>query len=386
MVGRNSGAAAPRAPTLRTVTAGAKGDRRDASVVHEAERDRQHARYRIPARVEVAGRPYFVRGWSVAGVGLAGCTVALDQSGPLAVRMSFDMGSLGASVELSGQCVWQDGDGSAGLRLIDLRPGQISALRQVIDAYLSGEIVTIEDLIHIARRENFGPARKTEEPVSQSLMRSTTKSIRWILMLSLLLVLLAFAIDSAYRRLFVVGAVSAAVDARTIGVRAPVEGYVEPMVPRQSARVEAGDKLFLLKLLDGAGLPIESPCSCTVLRSHVLPRQFVTTGESLMTLLPDGERPFVRVRVTLEELAKVSLGDEVRMHFHDGVGLDGRVSRVGPKEGDPPPAALSLYGEVAVEAAQTIALERIGGPVIASIDTFGVRPSLVSGLAAWLRP
>src|SRR5215210_6143831 len=40
-------------------------------VVHEAEAQRQHARYRLPARVRVNGTTYTIHDWSVGGFSIA---------------------------------------------------------------------------------------------------------------------------------------------------------------------------------------------------------------------------------------------------------------------------------------------------------------------------
>ena len=131
------------------------------SIVHESEQQRQYPRYRIPIQVEIDAKPYPVRDWSLAGFAISDAAGITTVAPTLKIKFLFHFDSFSTYLELDADPVWfSENDHTAGYRFHKLEERQLNILRTVIDAYISGELVSMNELIHITRRDNF-VAQKT---------------------------------------------------------------------------------------------------------------------------------------------------------------------------------------------------------------------------------
>src|SRR5688572_11685179 len=98
-------------------------------ITHEAERERQHARYRIPISVGIHDRIYQVRDWSVGGFSVEG-TPPKIQGKIFHPVFVFRFDAMSVHLKLSAELIWQNSKG-AGFRFQDLNSQQLSVLRYI---------------------------------------------------------------------------------------------------------------------------------------------------------------------------------------------------------------------------------------------------------------
>ena len=168
-------------------------------VKHEAEVSRQHARYRIPAKIEIEGHEYELSEWSVSGFSANG--VGGDLSTWSTHRhgtMIFDLESFRLSLKLEFEILQHDPQaGLLRVRFVNVARGNLSLLHYVINAYLSGEVVTAGDILTIAGRDGFikkNLDERLEAPLSglARLRRRTGRAIGHLALVGAFSLLLGF--------------------------------------------------------------------------------------------------------------------------------------------------------------------------------------------------
>ncbi len=354
------------------------------TLVYDDGEQSRHPRYRIPATVEIDGWRYPVQEWSLDGFAVAGVHEAEALEGPFPARLWFRLDGFSAVVEVNGQVARHDAaDASIAVRFVDLSSPQVAVLRAVIDSYLLGEFVSMEDLIHVVRRdpgERDADERERAPVEPGGGIRALAR--RWLglaIVCALLAVLLGLSAWTGYRRLYVVEAVSAVVDAPLVVIRAPQHSYFSSIVDEQTSEVTRGQPLAYAELVGGGATTIDSPCDCTILRRHVLPGEFVSLGQPLLTLLPADGSAHVNAKVRVEDARQIAIGDPVRMTLPDRTMLDGTVRRV--LYGEPPErrfatpltqmrADVISYHEVIVTPDEPLGLDLLGVPATVEVITF----------------
>ena len=124
-------------------------------IVHEAEVHRQHVRLKIPIVVEIDGTRFNVDDWSMGGFGIESEMSSRQPGERFPVRMVFPFEDFEVSLRLDCQMVYILEDNSRfGCRFLGLSQGQVALFRYLIDAYLSGEIVSGGDILALAGRDN----------------------------------------------------------------------------------------------------------------------------------------------------------------------------------------------------------------------------------------
>ncbi len=144
-------------------------------VVHESETQRQYVRVRLPAVLRIrledgSVRKHTVRDLSVGGISFApdGQTYASGQR--LSGSVSVSLEGIGITIPVK-LIALRDEDGYCCAEFDDLDRTAVVSLRQLITAYVSGEVVDAGDVLHTMNRDNFTKPRNAKtargEPRSQ---------------------------------------------------------------------------------------------------------------------------------------------------------------------------------------------------------------------------
>jgi alginate biosynthesis protein Alg44 len=354
------------------------------SVVREDGQPTRHPWYRIPATVEIDEWRYPVQEWSVEGFSVAGVDGAPEIGARISSRLVFRFDGFSTQVELDAEVIRHDAeDDRLVCRFCDMTRQKAAVLRAVIDSYLLGEFVSMDDIIHVVRRDvAIDREQRQGDPGAGESTRLPTVIRRWAglaLVSALLLVLVSLAGWLTFQRLFVASSVSAVVSAPLVVIRAPQPSFYSSTLPRDIEWVEPRQALAFVKLVGGGAATIDSPCSCLVLSRHVLDGQFVATGEPLITLLPRDARVHVRAKVSAEQARDVALGDRAWVRFPDRTVRGGVVSEV--LYAEPPQRAASTplsapptnapsYTDIVVKMDETLPPSLIGVAVSAQISTY----------------
>lgn len=318
-------------------------------VVHEGERQRRHARYRIAAAAWNGVREFSVQNWSLDGLCLGDLEETFDLKDDGRIELAFNFDEMQVRVRLRARVIWRRDDlNSSGLQFVDLTERELSTLRYVIDAFLAGDVISTGDLIHIVGRENFGAARSVPGE-KQAPPDPTRRLVKTGLLAIVLIGLLSFSTWLLHRRIYSVEASWAAIEAPIVVVRAPQASYFRPVDLVDGQVFGEGDNVALVELLGGGAIAIDSPCRCSVVEVHARSRDFVAQGEPLLSLLPEGDPVYIRARVSWTDLRSITLGDRAEIRLGSGEVIEGRVMELA--SGSPQAVRLSapLKNEVTVE-------------------------------------
>jgi alginate biosynthesis protein Alg44 len=282
-------------------------------VVHEAEIHRQHVRLKIPISVEIDGTRYTVDDWSMGGFGIESEITSRQPGERFPARLIFPFEDFEVSLRVDCQMVYVLEDASRfGCRFLGFGQGQLALFRYLVDAYLSGEIVSGGDILSVAGRDNTAEARiqplsfnpySEDEARGRRLKRALLMGLAGLAGLGLLS-LVGLGIKD---RWLTPEAETATIEAPLYRVRAAQSGILEGREIRDLLR--RGDPIGRVAAPDGQTTPLESPCECAFLRWLTVPGQFVEAGEAVAVLVAADRPLVVRAQVELRTAERLRVGD-----------------------------------------------------------------------------
>lgn len=306
-------------------------------VTHESEISRQHARYKIPAKLVIGQHPYPVFNWSVSGMAVHLTNhIHITEEKHLKGRLVFRFGDIATATSIELEEIYRDENQKVvGYRYINLKRSQVSVLHHVINAYLSGEILDVGNVIEIIKRDAFTTENKDKKiaQIANGQNRFVFQVRRFFGTLALLAVLfglLGFIGYNTYQRIFVIESIAASVNAPVVIIRSPVASYFEALpVISKGSELKKGELLATLRLINGGAANIESPCDCTIIATHVPYEIFVNEGEPLLTLLPTNNGDlFIEAKFDNNDIEKLALNQVAKIELVNGQQLTGTVSRI----------------------------------------------------------
>lgn len=288
-------------------------------IVHEAEVHRQHVRLQIPISIEIDGTRYNIDDWSMGGFGITAEMTSRQPGERFAARLIFPFEDFEVSLRIDCQMVYIVDDNTRfGCKFIGLSKGQVSLFRYLIDAYLTGEIVSGGDLLEIAGRDNTALARQSSQGFNpyaneESVGRSLKRWVGYGLLAAIGVGLAGLIGLGAAERFLTVRAQSAVIEAPLYRLRAPIAGTVRSLTSGQL--VERGQTIGELVAVDGLTASLESPCECVVLDWLLEPGQYAQPGEAILALVAADKPLVVRAQVELAAAENLTVGDigEVRI-------------------------------------------------------------------------
>src|ERR1700712_335195 len=143
---------------------------KNVNVVHESEAQRQHARVKIPAKLRLLnGLPNapLVRVEDLSAGGLSYVAPASQRPALGEVikgRLQFLIDNLGLAMDVELQVRAIDSaTGRVGCQFQHLEAQDIATLRHLITSHLSGDIVSMGEVLATLQRDNFTKARKQKD-------------------------------------------------------------------------------------------------------------------------------------------------------------------------------------------------------------------------------
>lgn len=319
------------------------------NIVHESEAQRQFVRIRLPADIEFnigqercsrrlldlssggfsfdAGDHPFTVGEHFRGVIL----VTIDTVG-FSIPVHFDIRTVSAATRRIA-CVFQD-----------LGAQEASALRQIITAFVGGELTSAGDMLATLSRDNGVKARGRRVP-GLSLGGKLRAVIGTLIALAIGLLAFGYSATRLYEIVFVTHAAAAKVAALTYTITMPRDGTWFSLV-KDGDVLRKGQPLgsFQAALLDVVeGVPgsysmtpeqlaqivgqqlkgsLASPCDCIVQKTYASDAQYILRNQSVLQLVARDARPYVLARFHYDQLDRIRVGRQV--HFR----VDGKADRV----------------------------------------------------------
>ncbi len=340
-------------------------------IVHEAEIHRQHVRLRIPIGVEIDGVRFTVDDWSVGGFGVESPMTAHQPGDRFPARLMFPFEDFELTLRLEAQLIYVLTDPSRfGGRFVDLSQGQLALFRYIVDAYLSGEIVSGGDILSVVGGDEAGDARVQKlfaalnEQTGRAGMRRYLGMALFALMALGLAGLILFGL---YQRYIVVASDRAVIEAPTYRLAAPTTGVLEA---GNQGLLRRGD---LVARLIGASSSVEiaSPCECVLGEWLVQPGTTVERGQVVATLVAADQPLTVRAELPFTDARRLRVGQTADVIVPGKARIyRGQIERIdfrltGPRRGEPPDLGdvSRLDATVIVRTERPLDFENLGFPV-----------------------
>jgi mannuronan synthase len=307
-------------------------------IVHETEVHRQHVRLKFPIQVEIDGIRYQVDDWSIGGFGVESVMTSRQAGERFPVRLIFQFEQFDLTMRLEARMVYADQDhGRFGCAFVGVSTEQAGVFRYLVDAYLSGEVVSAGDILQLRSHDSNAQARlqaiysplAADESWLGRLKRYGAPAGFGLAGLALIL-LVGLGIRERY---FTPTSTDAVIAAATVQIRAPIVGrFVSAL--KTGDRVPADALLGMVQGFDGTVVSLESPCDCVVLEQVGLNGQHYQVGEPLAVLI-EADRPLlIRAQLPLEQVEGLAVGDraEIRVPGRDEL-LYGQIERIDLRPG-----------------------------------------------------
>jgi alginate biosynthesis protein Alg44 len=314
---------------------------KNVNVVHESEAQRQHARVKIPAKLRLLDEPNapLVRIEDLSAGGLSFVAPAQSRMTPGQVikgRLQFLIDNLGLAMDVELQIRSIDSaSGRVGCQFQNLEAQDIATLRHLITSHLSGDIVSMGEVLATLQRDNFTKARKVKG--SDGGMSTAGRVRAVVFSLGIFLVGLAafgFIFKTVYGLYFVSHASAGLVSVPSMDVTMPREGTVQSLVAINSEAAKGAPlatfNTSMLEMLKGSltGEDLQpakieelygkqmngtmtSPCDCVVARQLVPDGQFASKGQVVFQLVPRNAPATVEARFTYRQFNDVKPGTRV---------------------------------------------------------------------------
>jgi len=297
-------------------------------IVHEAELTRQHARYKIPAIFEINEKEYKVFDWSVSGVGIIDIDKEVFYKKFAVGKMKFKFDDFETVIDnLHIEFISernQDGKIVAGARFTDLTPQQISILNQIISAYLAGDIITEDDIIHAVSRAQF-TTKKEKKPKVDKKKSILVLLLLWIFILFLVL----FLLYVMYQRIYIVKTENSYFDTNMTIIRAPAPSYIEFNKKSVNKKcIIKGEVLYYSHLIYGGVKVVKSPLSGINYKVNVKNNDFRNVGEPVISIVDKNARIYIVAKVLHKNIRKIKLGDIATVKLPNGDEFFAKVIKI----------------------------------------------------------
>ncbi len=300
-------------------------------IKHKAEPTRHFPRYRIPAYIEINGKRYKLKDWSLGGCSIIGLEESILNKKWAEGNLIFPFDSFDTTVKgVKLEFIRRSPDGTVGCRFTELRPDQVSIIQDVIEAYLEGTVeASLDEFINIVRREDLREAlesRRPEPPKKNLFEERLRRGFILGLFATISFILIVFILEALHTRIYIIHPVSSFYDADLKVIRTPENGF---FITKHKWKV--GEKVWKRRLLGYIKSPflgtfsVLFPLSGTIAKVHAVNLEPVVQGDALITMLPYKSPIYIRSNVVHQDTDRLKIGQEVEVIQYDGKVLKGKV-------------------------------------------------------------
>lgn len=313
----------------------------NANVVHESEAQRQHARVKIPAKLRFLGTdrtPMQVNiiDLSAGGLSFNAANQSFKVGDVLKGRLQFVIDNLGLAMDV--ELLVRNTDrqtGRVGCQFQNLDLQDIATLRHLITSHLSGDIVTLGEVLATLQRDNFTKARKVKDGGSGMSPFGRMKAVvvsAGVFVVGL--VAFGFIVKSVYGLYFVTHAQSALVSVPGMNITMPRDGTVQSLIKDDNLAANGAPiATFSTSMLDvikghldenqlqpanietlfGKQMTgtLTSPCDCVMAEQVVANGQYASKGDVIFKLVPRNSEANIAARFSYRQFGDVLPGTRV---------------------------------------------------------------------------
>jgi mannuronan synthase len=344
------------------------------NVVHESEQQRQHIRIQIPAIVKIDGEEFNLANLSASGFKIHITTPrqAFSKTKTQDVEIAFNFDSFAFALKVKADFVHVDNKkGEAGFRFVNLDRQQTSMLHHVIRSYLAGQILSSENILGVASRDNFvAPNRNKSVPIPGG--KGSWKKFVGMTVLTLIgtfsILLLT---GNIYESAAIVKSYNSVIDGNVLTLRAKSNGVFRSYLTGKEQVVTKDQEIGVFvpdnksTLAPGATGEeiITSPCDCIITQHSARSGEFKATGEALFKLLPRDEETWVMAVLPAENIHRLKIMDDARIRVvGESNFMEGNIVQFVPQEGE--------YTKVRIRTKEPINPELVGRPAYVELEAF----------------
>jgi len=272
-------------------------------IVHEAEITRQHARFKIPAKIEIDGKIYKLKDWSLTGCAIIDLPEEYIKKHVIG-KMIFKFDQFETVIDnLKIECLYKK-ENYIGCRFTDLTPQQIAILNQIITAYINGDIITQDDILTAVTKIQMYPKKKKIDEVE----RKKAKAILILIFLTLAIII-AFLSYIIYKKTFIVENVNGYVDSNITTLRAPYPSFIDFQKQyKLNDNVSQGETIAVAHLVGGGISRIVSPINGTIFKIFIHNQEYRDTGEPIISILNKNASQFIHATFYSRDVKKIRIG------------------------------------------------------------------------------
>ncbi len=276
-------------------------------IVHESEITRQHARYKIPAIMEIDGKEYKIDNWSLSGCAIIDLPEEYLNKKFAIGKMIFKFDDFetaidGLNIEFLRNDKYEDKT-IMRCRFTDIKPYQTAILNQIITAYIEGDIITQDDILQVVKRQITYPKKNP---------KSVDKKKGWsilIIIYFVIFLLVAFLLYVFYTRTFIVKSIIGYVDANVTVIRSPSPSYIEFLKPlHKNEELNVSNPLGAAKLIYGGNVILKNPVKGRIFNIYIHNGEFRNVGEPILSILPDKAGYTIMSHFLAEQAVKLKVG------------------------------------------------------------------------------
>ncbi|OWV84541.1 alginate biosynthesis protein Alg44 [Rhizobium sp. R693] len=305
-------------------------------VKFEADVQRQHARYKLPLKCVIDGYRYNCLDWSVGGIGVATGKTLLPEFKTFPIDLEFPFDGFVFTLRVDAQVRYCDPTkGRTGFQYMSLTEEQLRFLRYVRDAHLTGEVVTLDDVLDLSSRSIDPRSRKKDDSpqdqaASQTYKVAAKRSLRIALPVVLGLAVLLFLWGALYQKLWTFRADESLVTIDSAAMIAPSDGVVTNIVTQGA--VKAGDPLAtILPTASNRSVTVLARCDCVIQDVQVGLDSQVRAGQRLLSLSMQNAKPHIVAMVDYSQALRLYKGARVLVELPHGDKISNATIRELPK-------------------------------------------------------
>ena len=307
-----------------------KKPRAEQALVHESEVQRQHIRIQLPAVVKIDKKSHNIVDLSAGGFSIHTDRPFLPSVKTEEVKILFPFENFAFHLKVKAVPVHQDKEKSVvGFRFVETSRRQVSLLNHIIKSYLAGMLMTEDDLIAIASR-NEQAADREDMAGNDNYANSKFARIAPMIAIGLAFSLGTFILlGNIYEKTAFVKSYMGKVEGNNFTARAHSDGDFYPLLASGTERVSKNQPIGIVKSnaapygtspaslnsgpVDGA--VIKSPCDCLIVGRHVMEGEYVAAGESIYDLQPLDDDMWVTASLPPEQAHRLRLQDSARVRI-----------------------------------------------------------------------
>ena len=337
----------------------AVGSSVNINVVHEAEAQRQHVRVRMPVKLTCEfenGQSSQCKLYDISAGGFSlNAVESLAKNGKVYEGvLTFTVDTLKIALDIQFCVNSVDAEnGRINCEFNSMGAQEVSTLRYLITAFLSGELVSTGDIINTLSRENFTRPRKKTGNTHQSLLVRSKAIVISALLLVIGLMVFSGLVYQVYDHYFVIKATKARLVIDSIDVPMPRDGFVYSLISEGQTQLEAGKAIAtyetsaseVLKFAFQTDDPVQaaaiaealnkntkgiisSPCDCELISAQFKDGEYSAKGKALFQLAQKSAKPEVAAVFDYKDLDSLIVGVGVTVEIPGETSVQGVITHL----------------------------------------------------------